>query len=763
MTGNDQYKACSRMLLAMEMLLSPTKNASALLESHALKSTGKSGLGEVEKLLDVDVRELQPVQQAALAVIALLISPLSCEQETPVCRRLLSRLVCPVLVLESAQSFGEDTMELRAALLSAKSKEGMTLYLAAAKAGNEVILRTLFELNLLKGAQTHETDAHHRTAMQLAVEAGPSSSHTEAISLLMKHAGLLPDPERTTNKEWSDKIKELQVTAGSNSKLLDGRYQKWEMGPTASSGGSKSVEIAIDSQTSRFVALKRCHSADEAEREQQILAALQAAHGDTAPVCLRQFTDKQDAEHPTYLVLQAADLSSQGQGYRAGLGQSEDALALMQMRTDARRMLHCVNAVHTLAQGYIHCDIKWEHFLRFEGHYRLLDYDSVEPAGARFEQPKDGVVPAYTVPYVSPEVARSIITNTPLTLTSAADVWACGLVLYELFTHESLLPDMVENDFLTKLSEDPQRLVISRLKAAHQKRPSKLNESQFEILSSMLVVEPEKRPTLNALLSKSFFQASVVTAKRRQGTLLALYSSPSEVRIKNGSGYRVKKVTPLDLHREIFATITVLPRDEYLVLPATRFPEDVKNALYNETMAGISPRILHFSGHGDARQQQGCLLFENEDGTMHLPTADEFIAVLKDAHDDNRLPHLECVFLNGCSTYTPLGEQLHRKLPTLTVIAWSTRVADKAANTFGQAFYRAVSPMRSGPRLTISEAFDAARDAFEEEGFKWGNPFPSGPAGYEDRTVHGCFEIIHAKPKHWQTIRRQVSDKSFAH
>ena len=194
MTGNDQYKACSRMLLAMEMLLSPTKNASALLESHALKSTGKSGLGEVEKLLDVDVRELQPVQQAALAVIALLISPLSCEQETPVCRRLLSRLVCPVLVLESAQSFGEDTMELRAALLSAKSKEGMTLYLAAAKAGNEVILRTLFELNLLKGAQTHETDAHHRTAMQLAVEA--VKLETVQASAMRAQAGPVCEPPR---------------------------------------------------------------------------------------------------------------------------------------------------------------------------------------------------------------------------------------------------------------------------------------------------------------------------------------------------------------------------------------------------------------------------------------------------------------------------------------------------------------------------------------------------------------------------------------
>ena len=83
--------------------------------------------------------------------------------------------------------------------------------------------------------------------------------------------------------------------------------------------------------------------------------------------------------------------------------------------------------------------------MRFEGYYRLLDYDSVEPDGAIFENAREQDRPAFTIPYVSPEVARAVVTGEPLALTCAADVWSCGLVLFELFTGEQLLRDEKEN------------------------------------------------------------------------------------------------------------------------------------------------------------------------------------------------------------------------------------------------------------------------------------------------------------------------------
>jgi len=255
----------------------------------------------------------------------------------------------------------------------------------------------------------------------------------------------------------------------------------------------------------------------------------------------------------------------------------------------------------------------------------------------------------------------------------------------------------------------------------------------------MLVVTPDERPTINELLEKTFFKAADVTSKRRQGTLLALYASPSEVKRPNGQGQRRTPLQPLDLLREMYSTLAVLPRGEYKVVPATRFPEDVMRPLYDRTMAGISPRILHFSGHGD--KKQGSLLFERADGSAHVPTPEELIAVLEAAREETKsVDHLECIFLNACETYAPLGVELAKAFPHLHIVAWDSKVADKAANTFGQAFYHAVSPMQGS--ASISDAFRMASAAFDAE-WKWGNPFP--PGGERDKTVHGCYKLIRPK------------------
>ena len=47
---------------------------------------------------------------------------------------------------------------------------------------------------------------------------------------------------------------------------------------------------------------------------------------------------------------------------------------------------------------------------------------------------------------------------------------------------------------------------------------------------------------------------------------------------------------------------------------------------------------------------------------------------------------LECVFINACNVFQSLGMAIHDAFPHITVIAYSTRVADKAATAFASGF-----------------------------------------------------------------------------
>ena len=71
------------------------------------------------------------------------------------------------------------------------------------------------------------------------------------------------------------------------------------------------------------------------------------------------------------------------------------------------------------------------------GEWKLIDFDTVVEAG-------ELCTPACTVRYASPEVAAAASRNERLRVTTAVDVWACGLVLYELFTGEALLDEEVD-------------------------------------------------------------------------------------------------------------------------------------------------------------------------------------------------------------------------------------------------------------------------------------------------------------------------------
>lgn len=104
----------------------------------------------------------------------------------------------------------------------------------------------------------------------------------------------------------------------------------------------------------------------------------------------------------------------------------------MQVRHLAQRLLNCVRALHNL--NLVHTDLKTKHFLRFEGSWKLIDFDSVRSEN-------EEAIPNCTVRYAAPEVARARISGTPMRLTKAIDVWAMALVLFHCFVGVSLWGD----------------------------------------------------------------------------------------------------------------------------------------------------------------------------------------------------------------------------------------------------------------------------------------------------------------------------------
>mgnify|MGYP006888798621 CR=1 FL=1 len=79
---------------------------------------------------------------------------------------------------------------------------------------------------------------------------------------------------------------------------------------------------------------------------------------------------------------------------------------------------------------------------------------------------------------------------------------------------------------------------------------------------------------------------------------------------------------PAARHRAELYT-RVIPRKLREIRPAAQFPADIEHALKEH-----SPRVLQFSGHGNAVKTgpfAGALAFELKDGTISLPDPMSFI------------------------------------------------------------------------------------------------------------------------------------------
>jgi hypothetical protein len=83
----------------------------------------------------------------------------------------------------------------------------------------------------------------------------------------------------------------------------------------------------------------------------------------------------------------------------------------------------------------------------------------------------------------------------------------------------------------------------------------------------------------------------------------------------------------LQLMRELRQLQEAVPADRQDIRPAARFPSDVARALL-----ATRPRILQFSGHGDAVLSGPCagaLAFDLDGGGLNLPDPADFILLLQ--------------------------------------------------------------------------------------------------------------------------------------
>eukprot|EP00327_Prymnesium_parvum_P033079 CAMPEP_0195599388 /NCGR_PEP_ID=MMETSP0815-20121206/4007_1 /TAXON_ID=97485 /ORGANISM="Prymnesium parvum, Strain Texoma1" /LENGTH=1645 /DNA_ID=CAMNT_0040738823 /DNA_START=358 /DNA_END=5295 /DNA_ORIENTATION=+ len=599
--------------------------------------------------------------------------------------------------------------KLKQALLTVKSPDGYTTLLAAAEAGSGALVRAL----LTNGASALDKNSEGENALHLAAK----GKHREAVLALLECSNLPVSGPNSVDShgrspldvsaslEFREELQQMYAAAKSatlvvrrmpshsSSSLIYNRYYPF------SKLGARLI-IAEDVRTHRPVAIKTGNR-EQVEKE---ASTMRLIGPDNAPEVYDVFPDAAMGRY--CLVMQAADAHSEldnvisRQKKRVGL----------EVRHHAQRLLSCVRAMHDL--NLVHTDLKTKHFLRFDGEWKCIDFDSVISEGTE-------AIPNCTVRYAAPEVARSRLMGSPVVVTKAIDVWAMALVLFHFFTGSSLWGDVEVDE---RLVADHPETAVNQLGTN-----SELSAPQKRLLEEMLVVDPTKRKPLEEILAKSFFKEGEDTEQANFIEVLALFSSPKK--LANGKG-----IPPLQLMREIVAIQSAIPRTLREIRPAARFPTDIEPVLRQ-----LKPRIIQFSGHGNAVKRgayAGALAFELPNGTIQLPSPQSFVDLLR----KNICPRLELVFLNGCKTLSPLGEQIVEALPHLSVIGWGTVTADQAATAFAQGFYDSVArnckrDRGGGSKGNLMEAYVSAERAFAEGGFIKADPALQ-------KGAHGVYGIL---------------------
>jgi beta-lactam-binding protein with PASTA domain/serine/threonine protein kinase len=216
--------------------------------------------------------------------------------------------------------------------------------------------------------------------------------------------------ERTTADRVNDPI---------IGRLLDGRYL---VGPRIARGGMATVYEATDTRLDRTVAVKVMHAGlgegDEFSRRfrREAQAAARLAHHNVVAVF-----DQGDDDGTLFLVMENVP----GITLR-DLIRSEAPMPPVKALTVIEPVLSALAAAHR--SGMIHRDVKPENvLLADDGRVKVADFGLARAINADTQHTNTGVLIG-TVSYLSPEL---VVAGTA---DARADVYAAGVILYEMLT-----------------------------------------------------------------------------------------------------------------------------------------------------------------------------------------------------------------------------------------------------------------------------------------------------------------------------------------
>ena len=232
-------------------------------------------------------------------------------------------------------------------------------------------------------------------------------------------------------------------------RLLDGRY---EIGPRIARGGMASVYEALDTRLDRVVAIKVMHPGmgDDDEFARRFVREARAAARLSHPHVVGVF-DQGDDDGTVYLAMEYVP----GHTLR-------DVIRKESPMPAARAVALLEPVLSALAEahraGLIHRDIKPENVLiADDGRVKVADFGLAKAVSADTQHTATGGVLIGTVSYLAPELVVDGKADT------RADVYAAGVVLYELLTgrkpHEGDSPIQVAYKHVHEDVPPPSRLV----------------------------------------------------------------------------------------------------------------------------------------------------------------------------------------------------------------------------------------------------------------------------------------------------------------
>ena len=235
-----------------------------------------------------------------------------------------------------------------------------------------------------------------------------------------------------------------------------------------------------------------------------------------------------------------------------GAHEHSGAVAASMAKAVAQRVLQCVARVHEV--GWVHLDLKPEHFMRFPcGQWKLVDYGSAHREGAT-------VAPAHSRRYCAPELAAMVEAaglHALRHVEPSLDVWAAGALLFALFRGAPLFGDGVSYAEIAAAAASG---------AVQRATCSCANDAHARLLGAMLASEARLRPAAAELLTKSVWHDPDDTVERRRvqvALLLCVYGRGRGGRAEregrggagggdgSGSGLRYALVSPEGSRKEL--------------------------------------------------------------------------------------------------------------------------------------------------------------------------------------------------------------------